>query len=257
MTIFHVLRVSPFLGLALCVCLVTIGWCFLVLRNGLHHTVDRFMIGFIGLLSVYQGTQILKSVGLLQLSDSRALDNAVELVVTALYLAAGVLLKSSSRHRFAIMFQLRLAEAQPECVQIADASRQNDQLIGLETQIDMLRSAGMLLSDNAFKVYTYIWLNADRTTGLLNGSEHDFMRLLSKSRRALLSAQDELIRTGVCKVRFSDPGRIVDFNHDADLRSRTEQLVIWRNAQTISSACLKLGRSAASMRPGRLMRAPK
>lgn len=239
MTIFHVLRVSPFLGLALCVCLVTIAWCLVVLRRGLHYKVDRWLMAFIGLLAVYHGLQILRTAGLLQLAHSQRLDDAVELVVPALYLGAGILLKTSSRHRVGIMFQLRLAEAAPAGFQTPPSSIPADEPFGPRAQVEMLRSALTSLSDNAFKVYTYIWLNADRTTGLLNGKENDLMRALSKSRSALLSAEHELISSGVCNVRLMEP------------RSTAETpggRAIWRQAQTLCST-LKIRKPAGSDAP--------
>lgn len=195
------------MGLALCLCLVTIMWCFVVLKNSLHQTVDRFLIGFIGLLSIYHGMHILESVGLLQVSTFRSLDNGIELVVTALYLIGVIVVKFSSRDRLSTMFQLRLADAQPESKNsrmVVGSGNQQGQGFGMERRVQMLRTAGMTLSDNAFKVFAYICLNADENTGLLNREEGEFMRALLKNRRSVIAAQEELITKGLCDVHFNN-----------------------------------------------------
>src|SRR5258708_7530348 len=113
MNLSHLFEVSPFLALSFCVCLGTLMWCIILLRRGCHHVADRFLIGFIGLLSVYQSVQILRRGGVLSMTHLRHFDEAVDLLVNSLYLLAALLLRMSNHDRFEKIFRLRLAEAQP------------------------------------------------------------------------------------------------------------------------------------------------
>ena len=57
-----------------------------------------------------------------------------------------------------------------------------------------------LLSDGAFKVYIYLCLNADRTTGRLNIDQSRLAKALQKSRRSIVTYTEELRRQGICRV---------------------------------------------------------
>src|SRR5260370_21808790 len=113
MRISRLFDVSPFLALSFCVCMGTVLWCIILLRRGCHHIADRFLIGFIGLLTVYQSVNIMRRGGVLAIPRLRHVDEAVDLLVNSLYLIAAVLLRMSNHDRFATIFRLRLAEAQP------------------------------------------------------------------------------------------------------------------------------------------------
>jgi hypothetical protein len=58
-----------------------------------------------------------------------------------------------------------------------------------------------LLSDGAFKLFVYVSLNADRSTGRLQMSHSQLARALSKSRRSIVTYLEELASTNVCKIR--------------------------------------------------------
>src|SRR5690242_3004958 len=113
MELSHLFEVSPFLALSFCVCLGTVTWCIILLRRGCHHVADRLLIGFIGLLAVYQSFQILRRGGVLPMTHILHFDEAVDLLVNSLYLLAALLLRMSNHDRFQTIFRLRLAEAQP------------------------------------------------------------------------------------------------------------------------------------------------
>jgi hypothetical protein len=209
MQVSRLFDVSPFLALSFCVCLGTLVWCIILLRRGCHHVADRFLIGFIGLLSVYQSVQILRRGGVLAIPHLRHFDEAVDLLVNSLYLLAALLLRISNRDRFAAIFRLRLAEA--------DAGpRLHGPLwepqAGDPQVLEKIRSAAPLLSGNALKLYLYICFHADRLTGSLEVKEEELVHLLSADKRALLAAFKELRENNLCDVeleRANQPVRII------------------------------------------------
>ena len=109
-------EVSPFLAVSFCVCLGTVLWCIILLRRGCHHVADRLLIGFIGLLALYQTFQILRRGGVLSVTHMRQFDEAVDLFVNSLYLLAALLLRMSNHDRFETIFRLRLAGVGELCV---------------------------------------------------------------------------------------------------------------------------------------------
>jgi hypothetical protein len=58
-----------------------------------------------------------------------------------------------------------------------------------------------MLSDGAFKVYIYLCLTADRSTGRVAAGHTDLVKALGKSRRSVMTYLEELRREGVCKVQ--------------------------------------------------------
>ena len=58
-----------------------------------------------------------------------------------------------------------------------------------------------LLSDGAFKLYIYVCLNADRSTGLLKIGHAHLVKALGKSRRSVIAYLDELRAKQVFDVR--------------------------------------------------------
>ncbi len=63
--LWHSFHSAPLAGLALLVCLATIFWCAWSLRRCVYDTLDRYLLGFIGLLAVYQGLRLLKEKNIL------------------------------------------------------------------------------------------------------------------------------------------------------------------------------------------------
>ena len=92
MRISRLFEVSPFLALSFLVCMGTVLWCIILLRRGCHHVADRFLIGFIGLLTIYHSVQILRRGGVFSIPNLGHFDEAVDLLVNALYLIAALLL---------------------------------------------------------------------------------------------------------------------------------------------------------------------
>jgi len=63
----------------------------------------------------------------------------------------------------------------------------------------MLRAL-YILSDGAFKVFVYISLNADRSTGILRVAQRELARAVQKSRGSIATYLDELSERGICVV---------------------------------------------------------
>ena len=58
-----------------------------------------------------------------------------------------------------------------------------------------------LLSDGAFKLYTYVCLQAERSSGRLRFRQGELAQSLGKSPRSITSYLNELRRQGVCQVQ--------------------------------------------------------
>jgi hypothetical protein len=210
MELSHLFEVSPFLALSFCVCLGTVTWCIILLRRGCHHVSDRLLIGFIGLLAVYQSFQILRRGGVLPMTHLHHFDEAIDLLVNALYLLAALLLRMSNHDRFQTIFQLRLAEAQPaaplhESLREPDAPDPSwDPKI-----VEQIRAAAERLSPNSLKLFLYICFHADGRSGSLEVTENDLLQWTSTDRKALFSGFKELREKGFCDVEVGQANRSV------------------------------------------------
>ncbi len=97
------------MAIALCVCLATILWCLLILRKR-QKGPERFLAALIGLVSTYQGLHLLIVAHVVK-PGSEAFNSFGDLVVTALYLIAVLVLRISLRERKNTQVHLRLVEA--------------------------------------------------------------------------------------------------------------------------------------------------
>ena len=113
MSIWHLLLVRPFVALAILVCPLAVLSCWSVLHQRAHKSFDRFLIGFVGLLSISQSVRLLRDCGLLTLPSNQHLNDAIELLVAAFYLLASRTLMLSSDDRVGAGIALRLAKAAP------------------------------------------------------------------------------------------------------------------------------------------------
>lgn len=210
MELSHLFQVSPFLALSFCVCLGTVTWCTILLRRGCHHVADRLLIGFIGLLAIYQSLQILRRGGVLASTHFYQFDEAVDLLVNSLYLLAALLLRMSNRDRFQTIFRLRLAEAQPAPL-LHETLREPEVLDpNLDPKIvEQIRSAALQLSGNALKLYLYICFHVDGQTGSLEATENDLLQWTSTDRKMLFSAFQELREKRLCDVEVGQVNRRV------------------------------------------------
>lgn len=205
MQLSHLFEISPFLALSFCVCLGTVMWCTILLRRGCHHVADRFLIGFIGLLAVYQSLQILRRGGVLAVPQMRQVDEAIDLLVNSLYLLAALLLRMSNHDRFETIFRLRLAEAQP-VPQLHESLREQPPDPGM---LEQIRSAAPALSGTALKLYLYVCFHMDHRTGVLEATENSLLEWVSHDRRLLLAGFKELHEKGLCDVELEQVNRPV------------------------------------------------
>jgi len=206
MKLSHLFDVSPFLALSFCVCLATVTWCIILLRRGCHHISDRFLIGFIGLLSTYQSIQILRRGGVFAIPHLQYIDEAVDLLVNSLYLLAALILRMSNHDRYETIFRLRLAEAQP--LQCRHDHIPPDPASCDSEIVDMLRAAAPLLSANALKLYVHACLRLDKPAGVVEASEDELLQTLANDRKALISAFKELREKGLCELELEQTKKV-------------------------------------------------
>lgn len=116
MYLIQIFRASPLMGLALCICLTTILWCFLMAkrqRNGL----DKILTGVLGLIAVYEAVRVLKDAGVILFPGIQRLDGWVDFLIASMYLIAALILKVSSSERHTTDMKLRLVEANEKTVE--------------------------------------------------------------------------------------------------------------------------------------------
>jgi hypothetical protein len=191
--LWHAFRVAPSAALAVLICLITIFWCFWLLRRTVYYTLDRFFLGFIGLLSIYQGLRVLKEIGLMTVFSSRILSNFVELAVALLYLLAASIMRLSSEQRRYSDFQFRAAKAEPkQPLKVACPPLPKQ----YATPIEQLAP---VLSDPAFKLYFYLCTRSEATTGWVTVDD-SALHALRKDFGEVASLLKELEQHGMCQL---------------------------------------------------------
>jgi len=164
MYLWRVFLIRPFAAMSVLICLATILSCWSLLKKRAQHNLDRFLIGFLGLLSIYEGLRVLEACGLLTLPASAHFSDMIELVVTAFYLMAILILRLSSDDRLNTNLQLRLAQAappKPTALLEPSASESERE----DKTVQQLAWALPKLSDGAFKLYAYLCLHAGLRAG--------------------------------------------------------------------------------------------
>jgi PAS domain S-box-containing protein len=110
MPLIEILRATPIVGISLLVCMATVLWCiFLVPR--LRHSHDRFLVGLVGLLSIYHGLRLLKDTGTWTGPLDTRLEEIGSFAITGLYLLAVLILEMYTTENRKNVLRLRLAEA--------------------------------------------------------------------------------------------------------------------------------------------------
>jgi len=175
---------------------------------------DRFLIGFVGFLSVYQGIQILRRGGVLNIHHLQQLDEAVDLLVNSLYLLATLILRLSNRDRFEKIFRLRLVEAEIQAVPLLQEPMRDGDVTNPKI-LERLRRAAPMLSANALKLYLYICFQADFDNGTVRATQEELLHFLANDRKALLAGFRELNERGLCQVDQEKPQRPVHMAPDA------------------------------------------
>lgn len=110
MYLVQIFRASPLMGLALCICLTTILWCFLMAKRQ-QVGLDKILTGVLGLIAIYEAIRVLKDAGVVLFPGIQKLDGWVDFLIASMYLIAALILKVSSTERVSTNARLRLVEA--------------------------------------------------------------------------------------------------------------------------------------------------
>lgn len=110
MYLAQIFRASPLMGLALCICLMTILWCFLMARRQ-RSGLDKILTGVLGLIATYEAIRVLKDAGVILFPGVQKLDGWVDFLIASMYFIAALILKVSSIDRTTTKLKLRLVEA--------------------------------------------------------------------------------------------------------------------------------------------------
>lgn len=203
MFLWRVFLVKPFAAVSILVCLAAIFSCVALNRKRTQRISDRFLIACLGLLSIYQGMRILQGVGLLTVSVSPTVDDAIELVVTAFCLIATLMLRLSADHQLQAESALRLAKAAPprssrgsKSTGVADAPSKKD--------VESLAWALPELSDGTFKFYVYLCLRSDPVTRRMTLTNDEIRTNVGKSAEEAKTCFAELQTAGACIVNRKD-----------------------------------------------------
>lgn len=198
MFLWHVFLVKPLAAVSVVICLATIVACVWLERKHRHQRSDRFLIAVLGLLSIYQGFRILEGIGIVAIAVGPTVDDAIELAITAFYLMAALVLRLSTIDHLDAESAIRLARAAPprfsrQFELPRDLSRET---VALET----LNWAMPRLSDGAFKLYAFLCLRADSSTGRVAFNSVDATLQLGKAGQELDGHLAELQSTGAIRM---------------------------------------------------------
>lgn len=225
MYLWHIFLIRPFAALSIVICLATIFSLFSLERRRPHHATDRFLIAFLGLLSVYQGMRILESAGLVTLSSNARLDDAIELIITVFYLLAALLLKLSSMNRQDAESALRLVRAAPPRTSRRDAAMEAPRQVNAMERLSWVLPK---VSDGAFKLYAYLFLHADSPTGRIASSDDDLKSHLGKSAEEIHGYLRELERVAALTVLRSGGKLSIDLTGRPSAPAPSEEPIIVR-----------------------------
>ena len=202
MFFWHFFVGKPFAALSIIICLATIYSCISLKRGYVTHIADRFLIGLIGLLAVYQGLRVVHGVGLLTLPMNSTLSDLVDLAVATLFFQAPMMLRMSCNDRLTTDFELRLAKAAPPkgplSLQVPTSVELRDRAMAM---LEMAAWAVPNLADAAFRLYVYLWLRSDPATKRTILDGEDVLRHLGRTIEELERPLNELQKKGACLVR--------------------------------------------------------
>lgn len=116
MYLVQIFRASPLMGLALCICLTTIFWCFLMAKRQ-QVGLDKILTGVLGLIAIYEAIRVLKDAGVILFPGIQQLDGWVDFLIASMYFIAALILKVSSSERASTKARLRLVEANEKTVE--------------------------------------------------------------------------------------------------------------------------------------------
>jgi hypothetical protein len=203
--LWRIFLVKPFAALSIIICLVTIYSCVATERKRPTQKSDRFLIAVLGFLAVYQAMRIMQGVGLVGFRMGPTLDDAIELVITAFYLMAALMLRLSSRSRLDAESAMRLAQAAPPLLSLRPEPVTQD-----AATIETLHWALSRLSDPAFKLYTLLALRADYATGRVPMSPQDLRLQSGKTKEELDACLTELEKSGAVNVQMENGNPVIE-----------------------------------------------
>ncbi len=121
MYLAQIFRASPLMGLALCICLLTILWCFLMAKRQ-QVGLDKILTGVLGLIAVYEAIRVLKDAGVILFPGIQKLDGWVDFLIASMYFIAALILKISSSDRATTKVKLRLVEANEKTMDVGKSA---------------------------------------------------------------------------------------------------------------------------------------
>ena len=214
--LWHVFLIKPFAALSILVCLTTLSLLVSLERRRPRQTADRFLVGFLGLISVYQALRILQTAGFVSLSPNAKLDDAIELIVTVFYLCAALLLRLTSANHLDAELARRLTNAAPPRTSRPEAAIEAHYTASPSPNapvdpVEKLRSLSLAVGDGAFKLYAYLSLHPDGSRGWIATHVDGLARELGKSSDEINACLRELERAGAVSAARSGPGVTIDW----------------------------------------------
>jgi hypothetical protein len=205
--LWRVFSVKPFAAVSVLVSLATILALFALQRRRPQQKADRFLIGFLGFLSVYQGMRIMQSVGVLYLPPHN-FDDLIELLVTCMYLVAALLVRVTVVNHLDAESAMRLARAAPPRTSAPPEPVRRENPV-----LDTLTWALPRLSDGAFRLYAFLCLRSDDTNGRMTVGSQDVQMQLGKAKVELEDHLAELQSAGAVTVRREGQRVEIEINY--------------------------------------------
>jgi hypothetical protein len=227
--LWHIFTIKPLAAVSIVLCLATILSCVTLERKRPHNGADRFLIAFLGLLSVYQAIRILHAAGIVHLSVNAKLDDAIDLSVAGFYLLATVMLRFATVNHLDAESAMRLVRAAPP----------RSQLRNPEMERDLARLTWALprVSDGAFKLYAFLCLRQDPSSGVPETSSADVRLQLGKSKDELDRYLAELEEAGAVSITREGPNvgiTIVAQPRQANLSATGDHVAVTPVTQSVA-----------------------
>jgi hypothetical protein len=226
--LWRLFLIKPLAALSILVCLVTIFACFRLERKRPQQKSDRFLIGFLGILAIYQGMRILQSAGVLAISMGTHFDDAIELVITMFYLIAAMMLRFSSINRLEAESAFRLVRAAPPRLS-PDVTSRDLPVPKHGLALDGLEWALPRLTDGAFKLYAYLYVHAD-SAGRAILQDRDVQLRMKRSPNELETCYRELETAGAATIRRDGNRLEVEISPSHGVNSLSSQTVLSTNS---------------------------
>ena len=199
MFIRNIFLAKPLVAFAVLMCMATMIALFKLNRRKPQSKVDQFLIGFLGVLTIYEALRLIKNSSGLSLAMNTAIDDAIELLVAAACLTAAILLRFSRKNHLDIESAIRLARAAPP------RSTHLDVPIGAKepATLEALNWALPRVSDGAFRLLALLCLRTEARNGRVPLGATDVQIKLGRSREDMEKHLKELQDAGAIDVKRS------------------------------------------------------